>query len=83
MSDARRIAEHISGNVIGWLEEPETVDPDRPLSEQLMVKIAVIDDEIARRGPLPKADVQAVVDRLLMALATRGLSLDSSEQSNP
>lgn len=82
MSDSRRIAEHSSGNVVGWLEEPETVDPNRPSSDQLVVKIAVIDDEIAKREPFPTNDIQAVVDRLLMALAARGHSIDCSEKSS-
>ena len=80
MSQSRRIAEHVSGNVVGWIEEPEAVDPNCPLSEQLLVKIGVINEAIASRTPLAKGDVQTVVDRLKATLAARGFSLDCPEQ---
>jgi hypothetical protein len=32
------------GGVIGVIEEPATIDPERPLDEQLIVKIGVADD---------------------------------------
>ena len=43
MSEAKRIVEHISGNIVGWIEEPGTIAPAKPPADQLMVTIAVID----------------------------------------
>jgi hypothetical protein len=56
----KRIAEFISGNVIGIVEEPDPVDPSVPLEEQRMVKIGVLD----QNQPLPKEDAEKVIQQL-------------------
>ena len=47
----------ISGNVIGIVEAPEIIDPQKPAREQYLVKIGVIDP----RGKLPKKDARMVI----------------------
>lgn len=49
-----------SGNVIGVVEAPETIDPSKPLGEQYMVKIGVFDP----RRSLPEKDARNVIRRL-------------------
>ena len=49
-----------SGNVIGIVEAPETIDPEKPAKDQYVVKIGVIDPN----GGLPKKDAQHVIDKL-------------------
>jgi hypothetical protein len=51
----------ISGNVIGIVEGPDTLDPEKPLKDQYIVKIGVLD----RSGPLPRKDAQKVISKLL------------------
>ena len=49
-----------SGNVIGVVEEPPIFHSRKPLKDQYLVKIGVID----RDGGLPKKDARRVIDRL-------------------
>lgn len=50
----------VIGNVVGVVEEPDSLDPARPLAEQYLVKIGALD----RRLPLDKGDDQQVIARL-------------------
>jgi hypothetical protein len=51
----------VSGNVIGVVEAPHTIDAKKPLTKQYRVKIGVLD----RNGPLPQQDAQKVIAKLL------------------
>jgi hypothetical protein len=51
----------VSGNVIGIVEAPDTIDPKKPLTKQYTVKIGVLD----RKGPLPRKDANRVIAKLL------------------
>jgi hypothetical protein len=57
---ARVIFKTISGNVIGIVEEPRIVDPRKPVKDQYLVKIGVLDP----RGDLPKKDARRVISKL-------------------
>jgi len=50
----------VSGNVVGVVEKPETIDPRQPLMEQYRVKIGVLD----QNGDLPKSDTEIVIRKL-------------------
>jgi hypothetical protein len=56
----RIIFKTTSGNVIGVVERPTRIDPWRPLQEQYVVKIGVMDRD---RG-LPEEDARIVIDNL-------------------
>jgi hypothetical protein len=58
--DPHQVYRVVSGNVIGVVEKPETIDPRKPLTEQYQVKIGVLDPE----GELPKADAEIVIRKL-------------------
>ncbi len=55
-----RVYRVVSGNVVGVVEKPETIDPQKPLVEQYQVKIGVLD----RNGGLPKSDAEIVIRKL-------------------
>ena len=57
---AQVIFETTSGNVIGVVEEPPMFHSRKPLKDQYLVKIGVIDRD---RG-LPKKDARIVIERL-------------------
>ena len=50
----------VSGNVVGVVEKPETIDPRIPLIQQHRVKIGVLD----QNGDLPKSDAEIVIRKL-------------------
>lgn len=50
----------VSGNVIGIVEQPDELDPVKPIGEQCIVRIGVRD----RRGPLPKKNALRVIEKL-------------------
>lgn len=50
----------ISGNVIGIVEAPAIMDPQKPAGEQYLVKIGVVHP----RGGLPEKDAQHVIRKL-------------------
>lgn len=56
----KKIFEAVSGNVIGIVEEPTPLDPDKGLQVQRRVKIGVLD----RNGDLPKRDAMIVIQKL-------------------
>ncbi|HZZ28996.1 MAG TPA: hypothetical protein VFE46_13425 [Pirellulales bacterium] len=56
----KQIFKTTSGNVIGVVEEPILLDPDKPLEKQRMVKIGVIDP---KKG-VPRFDAERVIRRL-------------------
>jgi hypothetical protein len=58
--DPNQVYRVVSGNVIGVVEKPETIDPRKPLTEQYRVKIGVLD----RNGDLPKSDAEIVIRKL-------------------
>lgn len=64
MAPPKRLFQVISGNTIGVVDEPEAIDPEKPLREQLIVKIGVLDPLRARRESFSAADARIVVDRL-------------------
>ncbi len=49
-----------SGNVVGVVERPETIEEEKLLCEQYIVKIGVLD----RHGLLLKSDALVVIDEL-------------------
>jgi hypothetical protein len=59
----------VVGNVVGVVEEPDALDPARPLGEQYMVKVGALD----RRLPLARDDAEEVIDRL-RAFVTRNVA---------
>lgn len=56
----KKIFEVVSGNVIGIVEEPTPLDPNKRLQEQRTVKIGVLD----RNGDLPRHDADIVIQKL-------------------
>jgi hypothetical protein len=60
----RKIFETKSGNMIGVIEEPIDLDPRKPLQDQRLVKIGVIDPIRAGNEPFPKVDADIVIQRL-------------------
>ena len=56
----------ISGNVIGIVEAPQVVDPQKSVRDQYLVKIGVLDS----RGKLPKRDARHVIRELQEYVAT-------------
>ena len=56
----------ISGNVIGIVEAPQVLDPQKPPREQYLVKIGVLDPQ----GKLPKKDARHVIRELRKYVAT-------------
>lgn len=59
-----------SGNMIGVVEEPNPLDPAKPVNEQRLVKIGVIDPDRARREPFSRPDANIVVEKLREFLTT-------------
>jgi len=64
MAPLKRLFQVVSGNTIGVVDEPEVIDPEKPLREQLIVKIGVLDPLRARREGFSADDARIVVDRL-------------------
>lgn len=60
----RTVFETKNGNMIGVIEEPIDLDPKKPLQEQWLVKIGVIDPIRAGNEPFPKVDANIVIQRL-------------------
>lgn len=60
----RRIFETVSGNMIGIIEEPTNLDAGKPLQEQRLVKIGVVDPIKAANEPFSKSDAKVVVQKL-------------------
>jgi hypothetical protein len=56
----------VSGNVIGVVEKPDAINPEKPITEQYMVKIGVLD----RSGPLPRKNADKVICKLLEFVKT-------------
>lgn len=50
----------VSGNVIGVVEKPETIDPRKPVTEQYLVKIGALDTN----DDFSKADAVIVINKL-------------------
>jgi hypothetical protein len=63
---ARVIFKTTSGNVVGVVEEPPIFHPRKPLKNQYLVKIGVID----RNGGLPKKDAMRVLNKLRAFVTT-------------
>ena len=57
---AKIIFRTVSGNVVGIVEQPDDIDPAKPIGEQCIVRIGVQD----RRGPLPKKNALRVIEKL-------------------
>ena len=50
--------------MIGVIEEPMYLDVGKPLQEQWLVKIGVVDPIRAAKEPFPQSDAKVVVRRL-------------------